>query len=89
MAVAPALLTAGRKVIDLGGDFRLNNPSDYPKWYKVTHPHPELLNSAVLAYGLSEFYRSAIQRATLVANPGCYATSILLAALPLLLSLRP
>ncbi|MBI3320887.1 MAG: N-acetyl-gamma-glutamyl-phosphate reductase [Candidatus Omnitrophica bacterium] len=83
MELAPQLLKAGTRVIDLSGDFRLNDPSLYPRWYQLTHPHPELLARAETAYGLPEFYRDDIRRATLVANPGCYATSILLGCLPL------
>ena len=83
MDLAPALLAAGKRVIDLAGDFRLKNPAHYPQWYKFQHTHPELLNHAKVAYGLTEFHRSEIQRAQLVANPGCYATSILLGVLPL------
>ncbi len=83
MSVAPALLAAGRKVVDLAGDFRLQDPSLYPRWYQADHAHPELLSDPRVAYGLTEFHREAIRTASLVANPGCYATSILLAVLPL------
>ncbi|MBI3320508.1 MAG: N-acetyl-gamma-glutamyl-phosphate reductase, partial [Candidatus Omnitrophica bacterium] len=83
MELAPALLQSGKKVIDLSGDFRLSNAADYPRWYKFQHAHPELLNREHVVYGLTEFHREAIRQASLVANPGCYATSILLACIPL------
>ncbi len=81
--IVPELLDAGKRVIDLSGDFRLRDPALYPKWYKFSHPHPEFLILDDLAYGLTEFYQDAIKKARLVANPGCYATSILLGCLPL------
>jgi len=83
MGLAPSLLEAGKRLIDLSGDFRLRDPSLYPRWYQFTHAHPELLAQDGLAYGLTEFHQEAIRKARLVANPGCYATSILLGALPL------
>ena len=83
MSLAPVLLAAGKRVIDLSGDFRLKDPAAYPRWYQFAHAHPEWLNAAELAYGLTEFHREEIRRARLIANPGCYSTSILLAALPL------
>ena len=83
MDVAPALLAAGKRVVDLGGDFRLRDPALYPQWYQFTHTHPELLKDAGLVYGLTEFHRAQMPKARLVANPGCYATSVLLGVLPL------
>lgn len=83
MDVVPALLDAGKRVIDLSGDFRLHDASLYPRWYKFQHTHPDLLGGRGAAYGLTEFHREEIRAARLVANPGCYATSILLATLPL------
>lgn len=83
MDLAPTLLAAGKRVVDLSGDFRLRDPAAYPRWYKFQHPHPELLTDARVAYGLTEFHKEEIRRAQLVANPGCYATSILLGCLPL------
>ena len=74
-------LLAGRIVIDLSADFRIDDASIYSKWYGTTHPHPERLEESV--YGLSEFARDAVSRSDLIANPGCYATSVLLALLPL------
>jgi N-acetyl-gamma-glutamyl-phosphate reductase len=72
----------GAKVIDLGGDFRLNDPNDYNKYYKHEHTAPDLANIAV--YGLSEWNELEISKAAIVANPGCYPTSILLPLIPLL-----
>lgn len=76
------LLNKGVKVIDISADFRLKDPADYPKWYGFTHPAPELLKEAV--FGLPELYRSQIAAARLVANPGCYPTSAILALAPAL-----
>jgi len=82
MDLVPALLSAGRKVIDLAGDFRLKEPAAFRRWYGKPHTHPELLAEA--AYGISELFPEAIRKARLVANPGCYATSVILALAPLL-----
>lgn len=80
--VTPQLLDAGMRVIDLSGAFRLGEPSQYPSWYGFAHARPELLGEAV--YGLSEWCNDAeMQNARLVANPGCYPTSVLLALRPL------
>ena len=80
-AVAVKLLQAGVRVIDLSADFRLKDAAAYQQWYHHPHPDPELLASAV--YGLTEFAREQLPQAQLVANPGCYPTSILLALQPL------
>jgi len=82
MHIAPALLATGRKVIDLAGDFRLKDPATFQRWYGTSHAHPELLGEAV--YGASELFSSRIRDARLVANPGCFATSVILALAPLL-----
>jgi N-acetyl-gamma-glutamyl-phosphate reductase len=74
------LVKAGTKVIDISADFRLKNPHAYEDWYDFTHPAPELLPEAV--YGLPELHRSEIAAAKLVANPGCYPTSAILALAP-------
>lgn len=79
---AVAALNAGCRVIDLSADFRIKDVSVYEQWYGVTHAAPHLLDTAV--YGLTEFARAALPPAQLVANPGCYPTSILLALQPLL-----
>jgi N-acetyl-gamma-glutamyl-phosphate reductase len=81
MKVVPAFLQAGRKVIDLSADYRLHDPEEYAAWYEP-HLNPELLPEAV--YGLPELHREAIAGANLIANPGCYPTSIILALMPLL-----
>jgi N-acetyl-gamma-glutamyl-phosphate reductase len=79
--LVPKLIDAGIRVIDLSGAFRLQDPSLYPTWYGFAHSRPELLNEAV--YGLTEFCNGELNTARLVANPGCYPTSILLALRPL------
>lgn len=80
--LAQLALAAGKKVVDLSADFRLRDPAVYAKAYGAPHPAPGLLATAV--YGLTEAKREAVRKATLVANPGCYPTSILLPLLPLL-----
>jgi N-acetyl-gamma-glutamyl-phosphate reductase len=79
--IVPTILDAGMKVIDLSGAFRLGEPALYPSWYGFAHARPELLGEAV--YGLSEWCNGELKTARLVANPGCYPTSILLALRPL------
>jgi len=81
MTMAPELLEAGVKVIDLAADFRLKDPLEWQKWYAMEHSCPELLNEAV--YGLPEINRDKIKKARLVANPGCYPTAVQLGFLPL------
>ena len=79
---AKRVLEAGARVIDLSADFRLHDAAAYKKWYGLDHHAPELLPEAV--YGLPEFHRSKIKPTRLVANPGCYPTSVLLGLAPLL-----
>lgn len=79
---AVAALEAGTRVVDLSADFRLRDAAVYAAWYGQAHPAPHLLPEAV--YGLTEFAREALPGARLVANPGCYPTSILLPLQPLL-----
>ena len=79
---AVPLLNAGCTVIDLSADFRLKSAAVYKEFYAHEHPAPELLAKAV--YGLPEIHREAIKSASLIASPGCYPTSILLPAIPLL-----
>jgi N-acetyl-gamma-glutamyl-phosphate reductase len=79
---AVPLLQKGCRVIDLSADFRLRDPAVYKEFYAHDHPAPELLVQAV--YGLPEVYRAQIKGAKLIAAPGCYPTSILLPAIPLL-----
>jgi N-acetyl-gamma-glutamyl-phosphate reductase len=76
----------GARVIDLSGAFRLGS-ADYPRWYGFEHPCPELLPEAV--YGLTEWCNGELEGARLVANPGCYATSALLALKPIAAFLDP
>lgn len=81
MEVVPSFLAAGKKVIDLSADYRLRDVHVYRQWYQE-HTSPELLTEAV--YGLPEIYRENVRGARLVANPGCYPTSVALALKPLL-----
>ena len=82
MKVVPGLLKSVDRVIDLSGDFRLSSPARYKEFYKHEHTAPHLLSEAV--YGLPELNADAIANAKLVANPGCYSTSVILALLPAL-----
>jgi len=82
MTMAPQLLEAGVRVIDLAADFRLRQAAEWERWYGEPHACPGYLESAV--YGLPEVNRAAIQHARLVANPGCYPTAVQLGFLPLL-----
>lgn len=82
MAQAPALLAAGVKVIDLAADFRLKDQAKFEQWYKIPHTAPELIAQAV--YGLPELNREDIKQSTLIANPGCYPTTMQLGFYPLL-----
>lgn len=79
---AVTCLQAGLTVVDLSADFRLKDAAVYEQWYNIRHPAPELLATAV--YGLTEFARPQLPGAKLIANPGCYPTSILLAVQPLI-----
>ena len=81
MDLVPVLLAAGKKVIDLSADFRLRDVTVYEQWYQP-HSSSHLLKEAV--YGLPELYRQDIAGCRLVANPGCYPTSIILGLAPLL-----
>lgn len=80
MKVAPVLLAAGKKVIDVSADYRLKDTAVYEKFYKAAHADTENLKHAV--YGLPEMYREKITSAKLVANPGCYPTGAILGILP-------
>ena len=79
--IAPALLEAGLRVVDLSGAFRFRSADTFASWYKLPAPHANWLSEAV--YGLPELYASEIASSPLVANPGCYATSVILALRPL------
>jgi len=84
MEVVPGLLKKGVKVIDLSADYRIKDPIVYKEWYKKEHNQVSegLLNNAV--YGLPEIYLDKIKSTSLVANPGCYPTSVILGVAPLL-----
>src|SRR5215831_18622444 len=79
---AVPLMQGGCIVIDLSADFRLKSATVYKEFYMHDHPAPELLSKSV--YGLPEVYREEIKKATLIASPGCYPTSVLLPTIPLL-----
>lgn len=82
MAVVPDLLAGGAKVIDLSADYRLTDPNVYERWYG--HVHTDTANLQRAVYGLPELFRSRIPAATLIANPGCYTSTSILALAPLL-----
>ena len=82
MAQARRLVDAGVRIIDLAADFRLQNLDEFTRWYGMEHACPELLHEA--AYGLVELHREAIAKARIVANPGCYPTTVQLGYAPLL-----
>jgi N-acetyl-gamma-glutamyl-phosphate reductase len=77
---AAEAIRAGVKVIDLSADLRLDDPAIYQTWYQVEHPEPDLLP---VPYGLPEIDRSQLAGAQCIANPGCYATAVLLGLTPL------
>jgi N-acetyl-gamma-glutamyl-phosphate reductase len=79
--LAPSLLEAGLCVVDLSGAFRFRSAETFKSWYKLPAPHAHFLGEAV--YGLPELYAAEIAKARLIANPGCYATSVILALRPL------
>jgi len=82
MAQARELVGAGVKIIDLAADFRLADPAEFERWYKMPHSCPDLLAEAV--YGIPEINREAIRKARIVGNPGCYPTAVQLGFLPLI-----
>ncbi|MGA2033526.1 MAG: N-acetyl-gamma-glutamyl-phosphate reductase [Thermoguttaceae bacterium] len=81
-AVIPLLLDAGARVVDFSGDYRLEDAETFAQWYGQKHGDPGRLGKVV--YGLPELFRTQIVPAPLVANPGCYPTSAILALAPLL-----
>jgi N-acetyl-gamma-glutamyl-phosphate reductase len=81
MAVAGPIVKAGLKVVDFSGDFRLKDAKLYEQYYKHAHGETGLLQEAV--YGLPELHGPEIRKARLVANPGCYTTTSILALAPL------
>ncbi|MEW8627192.1 MAG: N-acetyl-gamma-glutamyl-phosphate reductase [Candidatus Thiodiazotropha sp.] len=82
MKQVPELLQRGIRIIDLAADFRIKDQQTWEHWYGMSHACPEQLQAAV--YGLPELHREAIKSASLVANPGCYPTAVLLGFLPLI-----
>jgi len=84
MNYAEILLKRGVKVIDLGADFRIKDADIWKKWYGMEHKLKNILKNSV--YGLPEMNREKIKQANLIANPGCYATAVQLALIPLLAS---
>ena len=82
MDMASELLAGKTKVVDLSADFRIKDKAVYEEWYKVKHSHANLIKDAV--YGIPELNASTIRRARLVANPGCYPSSVILGLMPAL-----
>lgn len=77
----PELIEKKKIVIDLGGDYRLDDVNVYAEWYKIEHSSPDLLLNKT--YGLADYFDYSIYQSTLIANPGCYPTATLLGMLPL------
>src|SRR5437762_12735695 len=82
MAQARELTEASAKIVDLAADFRLKDPAEFERWYKMPHACPDLLAESV--YGLPEMHRQAIRTARIIGNPRCYPTAIQLGFLPLI-----
>ncbi len=82
LRLVPQILAAGKRIIDLGGDFRLKDTALYERFYKRPHTAPEALQSAV--FGLPEWFADEIREAAFVSNPGCYPTSAILPLAPLM-----
>ena len=80
-AKVPELIAMDMPIVDMSGDFRLTDAAAYQKFYGNAHPHPELLGTFV--YGLPELHRDLIKASRRIASPGCFATTIELALLPL------
>ncbi|HMJ40058.1 MAG TPA: N-acetyl-gamma-glutamyl-phosphate reductase [Verrucomicrobiae bacterium] len=77
---AAGWLAAGARVIDMSADFRLQDPKQYPVWYRQEHPAPGLLAGAV--FGLPELHEGELKDANLIAVPGCFSTAAILALAP-------
>ncbi|MCE9556087.1 MAG: N-acetyl-gamma-glutamyl-phosphate reductase [Planctomycetes bacterium] len=80
-SLVPELLAGGARIVDFSADYRLDDPEQFAQWYGMKHPDPQRLP---VVYGLPELFREQIRPARLVANPGCYPTSAILALAPLL-----
>lgn len=83
----PMLIDKQKIVIDLGGDYRLNDANIYYEWYKINHTSPDLLKNKI--YGLADYYDNSVYQSSLIANPGCYPTATLLGLLPLVEKFYP
>ena len=79
-AKAAAWLSAGARVIDMSADFRLHDSAEYPTWYRQEHPAPDLLGKAV--FGVPELHERELKDAALIAVPGCFSTTSILALAP-------
>lgn len=82
MAVVPELLASGIRVVDLSADYRLADPGVYEQWYGLVHTDPTRLGETI--YGLPELFRDQIPGKELIANPGCYTSTTILALAPLI-----
>lgn len=82
MAQAAPLLNAGVKIIDLAADFRLRDTAIFEQWYKMPHACPDILKQS--SYGLVELNREHIKKSSVVGNPGCYPTTVILGLAPVL-----
>ena len=82
LELVPEFLNAGLRVVDLSGAFRFREPQTFSRWYKLPEPSATVAGKAV--YGLPELYSERIVDAELVANPGCYPTSVILGLRPLI-----
>lgn len=79
--ITPKYLKKNIKVIDLSASYRIKDIKIFEKFYKFNHPSPDIIEKSV--YGLPEIYYEKIKNADIIANPGCYPTSILLPLIPL------
>ena len=81
ISYVPKMIKAGKKVVDLGADYRFHDEAVFKKWYKLDHPDKAVLAEAV--FGLPELYKEEIKKARLIGNPGCYPTASILGLAPL------
>ncbi|MDD5382481.1 MAG: N-acetyl-gamma-glutamyl-phosphate reductase [Candidatus Margulisbacteria bacterium] len=77
----PKMIKAGKKVVDLGADYRFDDEAVFKKWYNLDHPDKAVLAEAV--FGLPELFKDKIKKARLIGNPGCYPTASILGTAPL------
>src|SRR6187200_409662 len=80
LRIVPELAASGLRVIDMSGAFRMQDAALYPKWYGFEHTATDVLHQSV--YGMPELFAESIRKAQVVANPGCYATSVILPLSP-------